>query len=251
MTRGIHTRDSLLQLANSMAITSDLETWCAHMRDVLVELLPSVDRISININRGANLIQGELTKETVSYTHVVDRSAHSTTLVLTGGNIRNAAHFTERFRKAGHPVEDYRTPFCLSYSTDFGLYIGSIILWNRITSDPIDKSIVDTLESLRPFFTFVFVSAFARFASVNTLFHFAFSSIDQLTKSCGLTRRECEVLMCRFNGKSVAETAEMLHISEFTVRRHIRSLNARIGAQQGGRDRVIGVPYSSRDELED
>ncbi|MEU6719064.1 response regulator transcription factor [Nonomuraea sp. NPDC046802] len=58
----------------------------------------------------------------------------------------------------------------------------------------------------------------------------------------GLTRREVEVLRLIADGRSNAEIAGRLHISEATVKSHINSLFAKAGV----RDRAQAVTYAFR-----
>ena len=53
----------------------------------------------------------------------------------------------------------------------------------------------------------------------------------------GLTTRETEILACLANGKSNAEIAETLHLSEATVKTHVSSIFRKLGV----RDRVQAV----------
>jgi hypothetical protein len=244
MNRHSFSHDHLLQLANALASTDDSHEWSAKLRDCLLELHPSIDRISFNLNRSGGFALIGLVEEAVSGIHVIDSTTQRTELVIGSGQGRGPDYFVGVSRRAGLPVDEYRRPICLTYSTDLGFYVGSIILWSRWTSPPIDETTVTLLESLRPFLTFAFTSAFARFSSANAAFARTMRSIDRIATCCRLSRREREVMICRFNGKPVAEMARLLHISQSTVRRHIRTLSARLAAIPELHGRVLGMPFA-------
>ncbi|HVK40154.1 MAG TPA: LuxR C-terminal-related transcriptional regulator [Candidatus Kapabacteria bacterium] len=250
MTSKTFTRQSLIALANGASRSSDLEQWASDLRDSLARICPTVDRISTNVNRTANAVHGVGQVDPVTSVHVVDRSESRTSFHITTAPERDAAHFVDRFRSAGFPVDEYHEPVCFTYFIDGRVYVGSIILWNHAYSRPVDSHTIEHIESLRPFLTYLFVSAIARYTSVNHLFASTLAMISELTVDSKLSRREREVLICRFNGMSVAEVAEFLHISEATVRRHIRSLNGRLTKSTVTRGRVVGIRHSPTEEVD-
>jgi DNA-binding CsgD family transcriptional regulator len=240
-------RRSLLALANSMSTAADAETWSASLRNALADAFPSVDRVSTNINRGANLRPGQRRDDTVAAVRVLDTISGTSDLLVFHEQNRDATHFADRFRRAGMPVDEYWPPHCENYSGDRGLYLGSIILWNKRSSPKLDTFTLGRLREIRPFLQYLFTSALARFSAEHLVYAAAIRSISNISAMCGLTQREREVILCRFHGKSVGETAAILHISESTVRRHLRSINVRLEAKQGLRPRIIGVPLPSND----
>jgi DNA-binding CsgD family transcriptional regulator len=244
-----YSRESLLAFANSLSTTTDFLHWLGAYRQGLMTIIPAVDRISININRGVNISTDEFSRDAVAGTHIIGEGAIPQGLLIGVGSDRDESYFVALSRRAGFPVDDYQPAVPANFYSDSGLYLGSIVFWNKTSSAPIPPSVIAQIEEMRPFLTFLFTSAFLRFASANRLYTNAVRCINRLSAVYQLSRREREVLICRFNGKSVAESAKLLNISVPTVRRHLRSLAARICAREGSPQRVLGFPFQFIDAI--
>lgn len=244
-------RARLLVLLNAQTAPTAVAAWCDSLKQSLEQLIPAVDRISVNVNRAATIGASEFHKQHVAALSTFDRNTSEHSLIITSGNVRDARYFVDCFRRSGFPVEDYRLPSCLNYHGVGGVYLGSVLLWQRVASPTIDQSTLQLMEDLRSLMTYLFVGAILRFQ----VFHFHYSralrTASRLLEAAGLTRREREIFLYRFQGYSVGATAQCLNLSEATVRRHIRSIRAQLRDHQAISERVLGVPFVELLELDE
>jgi DNA-binding CsgD family transcriptional regulator len=204
-----------------------------------------VDRISINVDRLYTVHHGALRSSVASTVHVHDNSTRELALSVKDFD-RDARYFVELFRGALLPVADYHPPRCLSYYSSEGNYLGSIVLWSLRSGPMVPVSTVEKLELLRPFLTFAFSDAVARYQDAHQFYSSALKALSRFGRIAGLSRRELEVLLSRFNGKTIAETSSLLNISEATVRRHVRSIGAKLETYDEMQRKLLVIPIRSR-----
>jgi DNA-binding CsgD family transcriptional regulator len=236
----------LVEFANDQQSLSDIVKWSAAFKASLARRLTSVDRISVNVNRGVSLMAGRFEAGIASSVRAYERPTDVATVMITTSEMRDATYFAESFRRSGFPVTDYQSPLCFNFEANTGAYLGSIILWQRQGSPDVAEADVVLLNQIRPFLTYLFFTAIHRYQNAHLIYAAAIRTAHIIFRRANLTRREREVFLCRFQGQSVAETASQLNVSEATVRRHIRSIGTRLKDYKELQRRMIGSPFINR-----
>jgi hypothetical protein len=207
---------SLIHLLHTLATSDDVADWAVRLKMCLERLLPTVDRVSIIINRASPLTRTTDGNGPLAVIRIIDPEHNIRARLLVDESGGNGDSAVSRFTSGGFPVGDYRPPHCINYSTGADGYLGSVILWSRITrpqTSCVDLAAVQHLHGLLRFF---FVSVVARFQSLNRSYTEAFHSIIRLCRLGNLSRRQRQVLLCRFNGKTIRETSGLLRVPNTT-----------------------------------
>jgi hypothetical protein len=227
------TYNQLVDLANTLLREPDLIEWMAGFRSRLMELFVDVDRVSIHIDRTAALSGVVPTSQTTSTVHIYrPNTSIGETITVTSDGPRGAARAILTWERAGLPLDDYHTPVFQEYATATGYYLGSVFLWRAISAPPISTESRILFESIRGFLAFAISAAIARFQTVHLSFMQAATELEETVVRAKLTKRQREVLLCKFNGRTAGETAWILSIAESTVRRHLRSIHRRLADTQ-------------------
>jgi DNA-binding CsgD family transcriptional regulator len=222
-------RRSLLMVANGLPGDTDLVTWGQMFRIALSHLFADVDRISIHVDRTCALLDVEPHPASVSGIHVhTGATRERELLAMTSSGERRSDRVLLALSHSGIALDDYHPPLHREYSTEADVYLGSVFLWRRAEFEPICDASRTMFEQLDGFIRFAFCSAINRFQASHISFISAVRALNQASIVANLTMRQREILLCRFNGKTAKETAEMLSISESTVRGHLRTIRKKL-----------------------
>lgn len=222
----------LLRFLSKLPTSYESVAWIRSFRNALVEMLHDVDHAMVAIDVLSNNRKQRAQKTQVLVMQHSPGGKGQKDLVTSQPWIGTPGEmlFEDAVRN-GFPAEIYGKPIILDYHSTETKYLGTIVLFRKLGSPNISRHTLALVESLRPFFTFLFTDCVVR----HTLLHPSHSTftdtISAMVKEYNLTRREGEVLMHQVLGRSYEEIAQIMDISPNTVHRYIVAIHKRTGAR--------------------
>ncbi len=216
----------LLRFMMQVPEKEDIIETCHSLRSALMEMLPDVDWMMININTSLAPLNSS------EYMFVQSESCGKIESFLyhQPGNLSPDTRLLATIKRRNFPVEQYH-PMTFIHVTAGDSYCGSFILWRDRSKAPISESTLSTVDQLMPLFRFIFSDIAHRHdrrQPAGVLFRYV---LGRLHCSKTLTEQELRVVSYRLLGNSYKEIAELLHISVGTVKKHLHSVYTKTGTK--------------------
>lgn len=213
----------VLRFLNALPVTDKPLEWVNTFRAGLQQLMPEVDRISVNININCNLSAPEMYHPTL---HITQHARNEVVSVASRSkDDRPSDKLLDDFRHQGLPLQDYHPPLCFEYYYAGMAYTGTIFLWRELRKAPISQRTIDMLTAMEPFLIFVITSHVARYQNaqpINAVFH---DSLESLVQDAHLSDQEKRIVVMQLLGHSYKEIADLLNIALATVKKHLASIH--------------------------
>ena len=227
-----------ISMLNRLPLTFDTVTWSKAMSAILLELLPDCDYVVTNVRTTLDLVNPETNEEgrvNRQAVMVKEKESDSIRTQVSINNYNEKPKWQQLFEqgKSGFPQHrryHYPVGFDYYYKNDKS-YIGTILLFRLVDQDPISTETLQLMQSLRPFFVFMFSDHVARQRMINQA-DLMFRDVGtRISNDAEITDREVEVLMLMLQAYTYEDIAETLHISVKTVDTHMQSIYRKTDAR--------------------
>lgn len=229
--------EPVLRFMASLPLTLNQMAWVNQFRDALLELLEDVDRMAVFVDVSCDILSHptqlhpDASKRTIIWQlHHKAQPDDINVLVTTGTQDLLDMH-KRHMQQLGFPFHEYNQPYCFTYTShDQEQYLGLIMLFRRVDTQPISPQTLDIMEQLRPFLQFMLSDLVARsdYTVSTAIFR---TTIGSLFYSFNLTVREREIFQLRLMGFSVDDIAEKTCFSRDAIKRYIKTIHRKTGAR--------------------
>lgn len=220
--------DPVVRFLNSMPITGNTVEWINTFRETLRLVLPDVDRVSLSINRQANLSSNHSTEMVFQVTqHTSSEGALKVVSVDTHDSAstqRYSDALLQSSRNQGFPFEQYHPPHAIDYFYGGVAYVGTLFLWRSIDQPPISPSSIELIERLEPFMIYAITAHIAWFQSSRPTDRGFQSALHDMVRATNLSRQEQRIVVLQLLGNSYKDIADLLSVKVVTVKKHIKSI---------------------------
>lgn len=232
---GLSVPPRVLRFLNSLPVGGDLVEWLMEFREALRQLLGDVDRVAVRVNiskdvDSVNKFNWLMNVNQFIYTgdkatKIFNRPNSNVVKDRAGlSKVEGARMLLEEMKRLNISLHEYQVPYCYDYHSYGEPNLGSLVLFRRNGAKPISLPTLRMVESLEPFFVFLFTSLKSRY-----FYHQAGAaifdwSVYQIKSEMKLTDREVEVLILRLYGLTFNQIAKELFLSHATVRKHLHTL---------------------------
>jgi DNA-binding CsgD family transcriptional regulator len=221
---------ALLRFLTSLPLELDTVAWITQFSTQLREFLGDVDRISISVNRGFDLLNPDTYLPQIRVVQGPDYKDELVNTMPTQHTGTNADYVQRYLKDARTTVdmEQYHPPVGFNYNHGKAS-IGIIILWRKRDAPPISEETLHLMNGLQNFFLFLLIDAVARSRVDQPAAVFFRHAYSDFIAAFDLTPPEQRILMHLLLGYPYKEIARLINLSENTVRYHIKSIYAKAG----------------------
>ncbi len=231
----------VMELAARVPLTIDARQWLIEMREALLGLFPEVDYIVIRKVTDIDLFNPSISSRDIyireSFTGVTRTPANDSyqrkEKILSGQNGSAWKNLLKEGIEEGRiDASRYHSPEGRDYYYRFNggaTLLGSIILFRNVGRPPLSQETLYLLDAIEPLMTRLLSEAAARYQVHNpdALKHiYLFDIVDG---EVSLTDQERNVLVGHTTGHSTSEIAEIMCISEETVKSHTHAILRKTG----------------------
>ena len=219
--------NEIAELFNDQPVSQDVRSSIVILKKFLQDAFPEIDRISVAVNVACDLINPVDYSPANGIMYSVDIESERVRLGIfstPNENFRNVEYQMNECRRLGLPIDDYWPPVVLFYMFN-GAYVGRIFLWRDLLKNEMSHDVLDEIERLRSIITYIMTDIVLRYNYANPSERMFYEGFHRLVDESGISVRERRILQCRLVGFSYKEIADMVSISEDSVKKAIRSIH--------------------------
>jgi transposase/DNA-binding CsgD family transcriptional regulator len=226
-----HSVESLACFVNQLPSAFDVVEWINEFRIILQRFLGDVDRISVDVNCGCNLLDPQSYAPSLLMMQNVETRVANVSVVRRDIEGSFSEQLLRNFREHDFPFDDYHPPHSIEFYLADRAHLGTIILWRDRHKSPISRATIEVLELLEPFLRFILTDVVMRHHYAHPADRVFHDVVDEMVADAGLTMQERRILILRLLGDSCKVIACKLGISQNAVRKHITSVHRKTGTQ--------------------
>jgi DNA-binding CsgD family transcriptional regulator len=133
-----------------------------------------------------------------------------------------------RMKSCGFSFDRYHDPKIVEYHYDEG-YIGMLFFFREVSQKPICQKTIKAIESIHSFLTFIFAHLVMRSHYYEPTDPVPIRELQSLRETFELTNQQGVILTHLLLGRSYKETADILSVTEGTVKKQISSIYRKVG----------------------
>lgn len=239
-TAGIDFPAFLVSVA-SLTMISDPGKWARALGDALVQYLPEINYAVVSVRSTLDIDNSK--RHFTFHQHVLPNGqiTHEVQSMKERQRGSMFESLIEQGKQRGFPFDKYHYPpacfdFYVSAPQSHGgqnaIPIASLLLLRNINEPSFSQEILDLVERLRPFLTFLFTDFIVRNRQEKPGADLFNEAVDRVAEDVGLSPREQDVLLLEMLGHSYDEIADLLHVSPKTIQTHVRALYHKAGVSR-------------------
>lgn len=219
----------------------DSYKWARRLGDLLMEFVPEVDYAVVQVRHN-------LTQNFGSFSTDIIYNIHPDGRMIPGLETTWYSHMKNRYeaiieqgRLNGFPYDDYHfPPFGLDLHTDsftqdlpdVRIFVGSLLLFRKVTNSTFSPEFYDLFENLKPWLVLVFTEFILRLSRIKPSRNLFPRAVDRVVGKVGLSLRESQILLLLLAGHTHDEIADLLNVTRSTVNKHTRSVFRKAGVRR-------------------
>lgn len=229
----------IVRFLNSLPLLGGYRERNTLFRNALMELLPDVDHIVVNVDKAFNF-------ETPDEYHTDIRMIQGSTatswgksnssLMVTSRDVSDEDAFVllESMRSQGVPLDRYYPPEYMNFRLNEQAYIGTVFFFREVTKQPTSAETFNFLASIETFFYFMLFDLAAHHQVTQPADQVFTTVLRQLAVEANLTIQERKVIIHQLLGGSYKDIADALGISIGTLKKHMTSIHQKTGTRSQG-----------------
>ena len=231
----------------SVAGLADLKEpgkWARTLGDILIKALPEIDYSILSIRSNVNF--DTISKQMIFQQHLspTGEVVHEVRSAREKQSKNYFEDLIDKGKQRKFPFEQYHYPpagfdFFVrakeneEYTSETStIHLGSMLLFRNSSEPPFSQVLLDLVERLRPFLTFLFTDFIVRTRFEKPGADLFNDAVKQVAGDVGLSPREQDVLLLEMLGHSYDEIGDLLNISPKTVQSHVRSIYQKAGVNR-------------------
>ena len=226
--------EEFLRFTNSLKLESDLQKLIAMVREGLEELLVDVDAISVGPN---------LRCDTVNPQHYHPEFFLHQDAVREDRPVQVDKYFSPQkelqeliatLRYDHFPPSEYHAPYAYIYLLNKVAPVGYLMLWIRQDRGGLGLEILEFMERIKPFITYIFTSLVSHFNTAAPHKAMFIRNFEAFASRARLTLREQQALVHLLQGKTYMEAAELLYCTQEAVKSRVARIYRKSGTKNLG-----------------
>lgn len=236
---------AFLVAVSGLATYREPTAWAQRLREILVGTLPEIDYAVVSVRSNVNLTSAArnmVFREQVSpegeVAHEVQSVKEKNQKYLYEDMIEQGKRRKFPFEKYHYPPPGYaffvRPPNSAGNGGGEGdtVHVGSLLIFRAKSEPEFTQELLDLIERLRPFITFLFTDFIVRVRYEKPGSELLVEAVGRVAGDVGLSPRESDVLLLEMLGHSYEEIGKLLSISPKTVQSHVRSVYQKSGVSR-------------------
>lgn len=233
-------------------LVDDLKSGVIAFREALQELFPEVDKVVVYMDFSFRMGDSANYVPDIYLDYLVNtesEEAERVDIVEIGNRPDHSSALLKMMRSQGLPVDDYYPPDVIELGYENYAHLGTIFLFRCLYKTPLPESTLRELKQLQPFFSAVIFGQAAQYQASKPSEFIATIVVRKISSDGDLSLSERKALTCQLMGYSYKETADRLHVSIATIKKHLTSVHRKTGTTSLGE--LFGKYLSFRQDLKD
>jgi len=243
----------IVRFLNAMpGLVDDLKSGVIAFREALQELFPEVDKVVVYMDFSFRMEDPANYVPDIYLDHLVNTESEESEradIVEIGNRPDHSSALLNMMRGQGLPVDDYYPPDVIELGYKNYANLGTMFLFRSCCKTPLPEATLKEIRQLQPFFSAVIFGQAAQYQASKPNEFIATFVVRKISSDGDLSLSERKALMCQLMGYSYKETADRLHVSIATIKKHLTSVHRKTGTTSLGE--LFGKYLSFRPDLKD
>ncbi len=223
---------ALLPLLNAPQYGGTLTSWLERFKDGLVSVLPGIDRVTINLADGTDVLEPQRISASVMVTHHHDPGSDAggrRAVDVSDGEDDPKSALLRSMARHNFPLNNYHTPYAVDYRFGDDFFVGTMIFWANRQNPPIPGRTIGMIDQLYHHLRYVMLSrvTWQRLTEPRALgFR---STYKEIAAEIGLSPVEQDVILLMLEGYSYQDIAHSRGKSLSTVKKQLSTVYSKAG----------------------